>query len=191
MSAYFTINFRREAYQREVARTRRRLFALGTWVAYFGALAVLLGLYGLNCSALTRRAAAYERQAARLQAQGSSTEWQVAPEQLTVVEAFKANPPEWRDRLVRLAQLLPQNMVLTSLAVNPDNLSSPADQRRFVISGELRTSAGGDRMRPVAQLVSTLRADSVFARGYPTIRLASSQTLEAPATVTVFTIECR
>ena len=62
----FTINFRREAYQREVERTRRRVITLGASLAYFGAMVVVLGLYGLNCASLTRRAAQFERSAARI-----------------------------------------------------------------------------------------------------------------------------
>ena len=48
MSVLFTINFHREAYQRELARARRRVILLGVWVAYFGVIGVVMGLYGRN-----------------------------------------------------------------------------------------------------------------------------------------------
>jgi hypothetical protein len=189
VSAYFTINFRREAYQREVARTRRRLFTLGAWVAYFGALGMVLGLYGLNYASLAHRTRLMEREVSRLRALGAQRAWQVPPEQLAVVQQFKANPQAWRDRLSRLGTLLPSGVILTSIAVNPDDL--PADRNKLVLGGEYRATAGTDRMRPVVQLVTTLRADSVFSRDYTNIRLASSQTLDAPSNVTAFVIECR
>ena len=52
MTPVFLINFRREAFRRERAEARRRAIGLGVWLAYFGGLAVLLGLYGLNCAEL-------------------------------------------------------------------------------------------------------------------------------------------
>ena len=42
MNTIFSINFRREAFQRERARTRRRAVNLGLWVLYFGVLGVML-----------------------------------------------------------------------------------------------------------------------------------------------------
>jgi hypothetical protein len=192
MSVPFTINFRREAYQREMARTRRRLFLLGGWVTYFGVLVLVLGLYGLNCGSLVRRTQAVERAVARANANPATVpDFRLQGADLVTVENFRENPARWRDRLVRLAAVLPANAAITSIAVNPDNLPNAADQNLLVIAGELRVTPGQDRMRPVVQLVSTLRADSLFSRGYTSIRLASSRAIEAPSLATEFVIECR
>jgi hypothetical protein len=188
----FTINFRREAYQRELARTRRRLFQLGGWVTYFGVLVLLLGLYGLNCASLMRRTSQVERTVARASASpGAATEFRIEPADLVQIESFRDNPARWRDRLVRLAEVLPPNAALTSIAVNPDNLPNAADRNLLVITGGVRVAPGQDRMRPVVQLVATLRADTLFARGYSSIRLSSSRAVESPGPATEFVIECR
>lgn len=192
MSAPFTINFRREAYRREVAHARRRVVLLGVWLTYFGALAVILGLYGLNCVALTRRSSQIERQAARMRAlQNDQQGWTVGPAELTTAEQSYANPRRWRDKLVRLAALLPPNAVVNSIAVNPDNLQGAEDQNKLVITGELKVPAGQGRMRGVVQLVNALHADSLFASGYRNILLASSRVSESSGTVVAFVIECR
>ena len=191
MSTLFTINFRREAYQREVARARRRLLMLGASLAYFGVLAVVLGLYGLNCASVARRGAQIERQVARMRAmQNDRRDWTVGTAELRMVETFHANPRQWRDRLVRLATVLPPNAVITSVAVNPDNLPSAEEQNKLVITGQLKVPAGQDRMRGVVQLVGVLHADTLFASGYRNIRLASSRATEGGA-VAEFVIECR
>jgi hypothetical protein len=192
MSVLFTINFRREAYQRELARTRRRLFKLGGWLTYFGVLALVLGLYGLNCLALASRTRFAERRVARAQqSSGARSGWKLEGRQLMLVEDVKNNPVRWRDRLTRLAAILPPNVALGSVAVNPENSPGPVDQNRLVLTGEVRLPAGNDRMRPVVQLVSLLQADTLFSRGYSSIRLASSQAAEGPGNVTQFVIECR
>ena len=192
MSALFTINFRREAYQREVAHARRRMVLLGGWVAYFGALAVVLGLYGLNCASLTRRSSQIERQATRLRAlQKSHPDWTIGAAELVAAEQFHANPRRWRDKLIRFATLLPPNAIIHSIAVNPDNLQGAQEQNKLVITGELKVPPGQDRMRGVVQLVSALHADSLFASGYQNIRLASSRVSDAGGPVTEFVIECR
>ncbi len=192
MSALFTINFRREAYQRELARTRRRLFSLGGWVTYFGVLVLVLGLYALNFASVARRVDTAERLVARIQqTSGDRAGWKIGDRELAQVEDARANPARWRDRLLRLAALLPANVALSSVGVNPENSPAPADRNKLVLSGELRAAPGTDRMRPVVQLVSQLQADSVFARGYSSIRLASSQTSPGAGNVTLFVIECR
>jgi len=192
VSTLFTINFRREAYRREMAHARRRVVLLGVWLAYFGVLAVVLGLYGLNCASLTRRSSQIERQAARMQAlQKSHQDWTIGAAELATAEQFHANPRRWRDKLVRLAVLLPPNAVVHSIAVNPDNLPGSDDQHKLVITGELKVPAGQDRMRGVVQLVSALRADSLFASGYQNIRLASSRVSQGSGAVAEFVIECR
>lgn len=192
MSTLFTINFRREAYKREVARTRRRVMLLGVWLAYFGVLAVVLGLYGLNCSSLIRRSSQLERQTARMRAiQSSHRDWTVGATELAAAEEFHANPGRWRDKLLRLAALLPPNAAIQSVAVNPDNLQGAQDQKKLVITGELKVPPGEDRMRGVVQFVSALHADSLFSRGYQNIRLASSRISEGSGPVAAFVIECR
>jgi Tfp pilus assembly protein PilN len=192
VSALFTINFRREAYRREVARARRRVLLLGVWLTYFGVLAVVLGLYGLNCASLAQRSSRIERQAARMRAQQNSRQdWTIAPADLATAEQLYANPRRWRDKLMRLAALTPPNAILQSVAINPDNLSNAQDQNKLVITGELRVPLAQDRMRGVVQLVNALRADSSFASGYQNIRLGPSRISEASGPVAEFVIECR
>ena len=192
MSPVFTINFRREAYQRELARTRRRLFNLGGWVTYFGVLALVLGLYGLNLAMVARNLHQMERRVNRAKdTPGERPGWKLGESELVAVENAKANPARWRDRLTRLSQLLPPNVALGSLAINPENLPDLADQNQLVLTGEMRVPSGSDRMRPVVQLVALLQADTSFARGYSSIRLASSQASSGPGNVTQFVVECR
>jgi hypothetical protein len=189
VNTIFTINFRREAYQREQARTRRRLFKLGGWLTYFGVLALVLGLYGLNIVVLAGRVQLAERRVTRAQqTSGSRTGWKLSESERTAVEDTRANPARWRDQLARLAVILPANVAFNSIAINPENLPNPADQNRLVLTGEMKVPAA-DPIRPVGQFVAVLKADSVFARGYSSIRLASSQT--SPGGVTQFVIECR
>lgn len=192
MSTLFTINFRREAYRREVAHARRRVVLLGVWLTYFGVLAVVLGLYGLNCASLARRSSQIERQAARMRAlQNSRPGWTVGAAELATAEQFHANPRRWREKLVRLAVLMPPNAVIQSIAINPDNLSSAQDQDKLVITGELKVPGGQDRMGGVVQLVTALHADSVFASGYQNIHLVSSRVSQGSGPVAAFVIECR
>lgn len=187
----FTINFRREAYQREVERTRRRVITLGASLAYFGAMVVVLGLYGLNCVSLTRRSAQIERSAARVRAQqNSARDWTVSEAELNTVQDFQANPRRWRDRLTRLASLMPANAQLTSVAVNPDNLPNAEEQNKLVITGQVKVPAGQDKMRSVVQIVSLLHSDPVFSAGYRNIQLASSRVSEE-GSLAEFVIECR
>jgi hypothetical protein len=191
VSALFAINFRRESYIKEVARARRRVIALGVWVAYFGVLGILLGLYGLNCASLTRRAALLERQAARVPASAGSQPWTLSPAELSDVEHYLSNPSRWRNRLARLAELTPTNARITALALNPDNISGPAEENRLVISGELRIVPGADRMHGVVAFVDSLRGDPKFSAGYGSIRLVSTKISENPGLVAEFSVECR
>ena len=187
----FTINFRREFYRRQLARARRRMMMLGVWLTYFGALAVVLGLYGLNCASLTRRIRHIERQAAQARAaQSLATASRIDETQLVDIQMVQASPGRWRDRLARLAELMPPNAAVTSVAVNPNNLTG-ADRNVLVIAGQLR--GGGDRTAAVVDLVSRLQADSAFATGYRNVRLISSRTATGTgvAPTTEFTIECR
>jgi hypothetical protein len=187
----FTINFRREAYRQEVARARRRVIALGVWVAYFGVIVIILGLYGLNCGMLSRRVRQIERQTTMLRgAQGARIQWSFGAKELSAVERYVLNPRRWRDRLARLAELVPPNVRLTSVSVNPHGSSGTTDRNTLVIVGTLRGGAGQDRMQDVMGVVARLREDSLFARGYRNVRLASSRVLE-DAGAAEFTIECR
>lgn len=191
MNTLFAINFRREAYQKEVARARRRVLLLATSLAYFGALAVALGLYGLNLVSLVRRSDQIDRQAQRMRAlQNSNQDWAITPAELGTVERSQRNPRMWRDRLIRLAELLPGNAVLTSVAINPDNVQTSDSQGKLVITGEMRVPPTQDRMRSVVQLVSALHADPVFSAGYKNIQLASSRAIDG-GTRAEFVIECR
>jgi Tfp pilus assembly protein PilN len=191
VSALFTINFRRESYLKELARARRRLLALGLWVAYFGVLGIVLGLYGLNCASLVRRSVQLERQASRVSQDGRRDEWKVTPEALAEVENAVNSPTKWRNRLTRLARLIPANARLTSIAANPDNMSGAAEQNRLMISGEYRIAPGQDRMHGVVEMVGALRGDTLFSAGYQTIRLVTTRISESSGTVAEFTIECR
>ncbi len=191
MSAIFFINFRREAYEAALARARRRVIMLGVWVGYFGVIGVILGLYGLNCVALHRRVHLIERQAERMRReQGAGADWELRSTELALLEQYVANPRTWRDRLGRLGAILPANVRLTSVAVNPQNLTAQADQNRLVIQGLVRTAAGQDRTQDVLKVVSLLHDDSLFARGYQTIKLSSTKVSEGD-NVAEFTIECR
>jgi Tfp pilus assembly protein PilN len=190
VTPYFTINFRREMYRQQLARTRRRMLTVGVWLAYFGVLAVVLGLYGLNCASLTRRTRLLEAQNQWLSGIGHADSWKPAPTEMTQAERALANPRRWGLRLARLAAVLPANVALTSVAGNPENTSSSADQEDLVISGTLRPLAGQDRMQGIMALVSTLHSDSVFAAQYRSVRLVESRIggQDVPA---LFRIECR
>jgi hypothetical protein len=188
----FAINFRREAFLREQARSRARLLALGGWLLYFGLLGVVVGLYGLNCGSLIRRVRQVERQAARLAAAPDAARgWSVDAAQLGAVETFHGSARFWRDKLARLSALMPPNVALTSISVNPGNLSGAAEKNKLVISGQLRAGPGQAPMGAVVQLVNVLQRDTVFASGYQTIKLAQSRTTDAHPPVTEFVIECR
>lgn len=192
MSPVFQINFRREAYQRDLAKARRRVTLLGLWVAYFGAIVVVLGLYGLNCAVVTRRATQVERQAERLrQTQGANADSRLSAEDVAQLERYLRGPRRWRDKLVRLSQLVPPGVRLTTVGVNPAGLEGAAGADVVVVTGVLRVPAGTDRMRSVMDLEARLRADSAFAAGYSKVRLASTRILGGDDPSTEFTIECR
>lgn len=192
MTTLFTINFRRESYLRELARARRRVIMLGVWVAYFGVMSIVLGLYGLNCVSLGHRVAVLERRAQRARVQaGQHTEWKVTPGQLVEIEHFVASAATWRDRLTELSYALPTNARLRSIALNPDNLTGTADQNRLVISGQLKLSAGENGVNGAEKIASALRKDKRFSTGFKTIRLASTRVLEEPGPSAEFVIECQ
>ena len=189
MSTIFTINFRREAHERELARARARMIALGAWVAYFGLMVVILGLYGLNALAFSNRVAMLERQAARSRQQGESKDWTLGQGELATIADYAESLQRNRDRLRRLGQLLPPNVRLKSVNYNPDNLSG-IGTRKLVITGVLRADQGQDRMKSVVGLASSLSADSLFHLGFRTVKLASTSVPEG-AGPAEFTIECQ
>lgn len=192
MSTLFTLNFRRQAYLAEIARSRRRVFALAAWVAYFGVFAVLLGLYGLNCVSLNQRVRQVERQTARLQQNGNGgAQWTVSQAEIDQLEQYVLRPRQWHERLIHLAAVLPDNARITSLVVNPKNLGNPLDQNSLVITGVLRATREQSEMEGVMNVASLLRADSVFAADYRTIKLASTRASDGSSETAQFVIECR
>jgi len=192
VSELFTINFRRETYLREVARARRRVIALGVWVAYFGVMGIVLGLYGLNCASLVNRVAALERRAERARTQaGQHTEWKVTPAQLNEIEEFVSSPAVWSDRLSHLSAALPINARLRSVALNPDNLSGSVDQNRLVITGQFRLAPAENGVNAAEKIAAALRKDKAFSAGFRTIRLASTRMSEEAGPVAEFVIECQ
>jgi len=166
------------------------VIALGIWVAYFGVLLVLLGLYGLNGVSLARRSMLLERQT-RLIRNAGATELgnQIAAGELSQVESYARSTRQWRDRLESLGGLFPAEARLTDLNVNPQNMSDPASRNALLISGELRGAPGQDRMQGVMHIVSAMRADSVFKNSYHNIRLSSTRMAEDGSAD--FQIECR
>ncbi|MCC6348250.1 MAG: hypothetical protein IT347_01495 [Candidatus Eisenbacteria bacterium] len=189
MSTIFTINFRREAFLRERARARRRAVRMGIWLAYFGVLAIVLGLYALNLASLSQRAARIERQVERLRRQPSGADWRPGQPEADLVSRSLGDAGRWRDRLNRLAHLLPANARVTNVAFNPDNLSG-ADRAKLMITGELRPSTGGDRMQQVLAFVGVLSRDSLFSAGYANVRLVTTRAA-ASGQGAEFVIECR
>jgi Tfp pilus assembly protein PilN len=192
MTPVFTVNFRRGAYRQELARTRQRVVAVGTWVAYFGVLTVALGLYGLNCASLTQRTHLLETQSARAQSSHDpAAAWKPGPAELDQVERALANPRHWQIRLARLAAVLPGDAMLTSVTVNPDNLSGTADQERLLLAGVLRPTPGQGHMQGIMALVAALHSDSLFSAQYRTIRLVESRIGSGADAPAEFRIECR
>ena len=189
MSPVFTINFRREAYQRELARTRKRTIVLGLWVLYFGAMGVVLGLYGLNMAVLGQRVHGLERQVERLRHRPAGDAWRPDRAEASTLQQHLRDPRQWRDRLARLAQVLPANSRLRALEFNPDNVSGNADVK-LVITGEMRSAPGQDRVQQVMTFAGLLARDSVFAAGYRNIRLVSTRAL-GEGEGAEFVVECR
>jgi len=187
--AIFSINFRREAFQQEQARARRRVIRLGLWLAYFGALGVVMGLYGLNFASMATRTRSIERQVARLrQAQAGDAAWQPTASDAIQAQAALLNTRLWRERLIRLSEVLPAGARIHSLQFNPDNTSGSA--AKFIITGEIRSS-GRDRMQSVMGFVDALSRDSVFAAGFSAVRLATTRASVEGGDGAEFVVECR
>jgi hypothetical protein len=188
----FTINFRREMFEREVARTRRRVIHLASWMCYFGVLALILWTYFLNFRGMDQRTRQIERQTNQFVAsQNLPRKVPLDAEQVGAIERFHASPRKWRDKLARLAVLLPANATLQSVGVNPAGSNQPADQNKLVITGLLRAGPDDDAMRGVVQLVASLQADSSFSAGYRSIKLSQSHVDGSAKGTTQFSIECR
>ena len=187
----FQINFRREEFKRARARARRRLILVGAWTTYVSVVVLLVGLYALNHSWIAGREARLARQIEQARLQPVRRGWELSAATIARISDYRENAPRWRNRLTRLGDLLPPNAVLTSMSVNPENLPGIAERNLLVISGEVRGGAGSDGVQRVVELVSALGADSLFSRGYASVRLASSQTLGPPSHATQFVIECR
>lgn len=192
MHAPFTINFRREVFRRERERSRKRLFQLGGWVSYFGLMVLLIGLYGLNCQWVSSRAETVAGQVDRMRKSAATGAWQPSASQVLELESRRGNAARWRDRLERLPALMPPQAVLTSVAVNPNNLPGTAEQNLLEISGNLRVRPGTQSsMSDVMGFVSRLQSDSVFARGFSNFRLTSSEMVEGSPPTVRFVVECR
>jgi hypothetical protein len=189
VNTVFTINFRREAFQRERARTRRRAVALGLWLFYLGALAVLLGLYALNMASIDRRIAVVERQIERYRSTTRAADWGPNRNDAAEVDRHLRNPRLWRDRLARLPELLPANARISSLAFNPDNTSGTNDLK-LVIAGVMKSGTGDDRIEQVMGFVNSLSRDPVFSSGYQHIRLVTTRAASGSEGAE-FVIECR
>ena len=188
----FTINFRREMFERELARSRSRVIALAAWVGYFGVFALLIWSYVLNAQGMQRRTAMIERQTAQFVAsQNLPRKVPLDDSQVAAIERFHGSPRRWRDKLTRLSALIPSTAELKSLGLNPSGSNQSTDQSKFVITGSLRLSGAEDPMRGVVQLVAALQADSAFSAGYKSIKLSQSHADATLKGTTEFTIECR
>jgi len=189
--AMFTINFRREAFEREQARSRRRIIGLASWLAYFGVLGLVLYAYALNYIALERRTTQVERQIAQFTGSHNlPRRILLDPAQTGAIERFHTSPRRWRDKLSRLAALLPPAATLTSIGLNASNSNQAADLNKLIIAGIMRP-ANEDPTREVVQLMATLQSDSVFAAGYQSIKLTQSRAGSTGGGIMEFTIECR
>jgi len=189
MSSLFQINFRREAFRRERSEARRRAVGLGVWLGYFGALAVLLGLYGLNCAALETRTRQLQRQVARQRSlQQGADQWIASPAGAAAVEPWVADTGRWRDLLGRLPRLLPDGARLTSIQFNPDGLSG--GDRKLLLGGVLRMDSRLEGTEGATELVTAIARDSLFAAQFKSVRLLSTRVV-APGPEAEFQVECR
>jgi len=185
----FQINFRREAFSRERAEARRRALGLGIWLTYFGAFAVLLGLYGLNWSELGSRTRQLQRQIVRQKAiTQAGADWTPSPAEAALAESWVSDAGRWRDLLERLPRLLPQNARLTQFQFNPDGVSG--GERKLLLRGVLRLDAQHESMASVTDFVAQVSRDSLFASNFKSVRLVSTRALEGDRE-SEFELECR
>lgn len=188
----FTINFRREMFEREMARSRQRVLHLAGWLGYFGVLGLLVWSYVLNARAMQQRTHMIEHQTDQfIAAKNLPRKVPLDPSQISAIERFHGSPGRWRDKLARLSMLLPANASLRSIGLNPGGSNQSGDQNKFVITGLLKPEGNEDPMRGVVQLVAALQADSSFSAGYKSIKLSQSHADAQSKDATEFTIECR
>src|SRR5262249_7655411 len=161
----------------------------GVWLTYLGALAVLLGLYGLNCAALETRTEQLGRQLGRQRAmhQGAD-DWIASPAEAATVEPWVADTGRWRDLLGRLPQLLPEGARLTAIDFNPDGVSG--GERKLLLHRVLRVASHLDGTPGVTDFVSTVAKDSLFAARFRSVRLVSTRARDAGPEAE-FEVECR
>jgi hypothetical protein len=189
MSVQFQINFRREAFRRERTEARRRAVGIGVWLTYFGVLAVLLGLYGLNCAALGKRTEQLERQLARQRAlREGGSEWIASATDVAQVEPWVADAGRWRDLLGALPRLLPEGARLTGIQFNPEGVSG--GERKLLLDGVLRVNSKLDGTAGVTDFVSVIAHDSLFASQFHSVRLVSTRAREGGPEAE-FEVECR
>src|SRR5262249_39027489 len=169
----FTINFRREMFERELARSRRRIVHLAAWMGYFGVFGLLVWTYVLNLQGMQRHTRMIQRQTDQfVAAQNLPRKVPLDASQIAAIERFHESPRRWRDKLARLATLVPPNGSLKSIGLNSSGSNQAGDQNRLVITGLLRAEGGDDPMRGVVQLVAALQSDSSFSVGYKSIKLS-------------------
>jgi len=189
MNTRFSINFRREAFRRQRADAGRRAFLLGVWLAYFGVLAVTLGLYALNWNELGTRTLQLSRQIERQRlAHAAGADWTPGAADAAVAGPWVSDVAHWRDLLVRLPDLMPEGARLTVLRFNPDGVVG--GERKLLLSGVLRLKGDGDRIAGVTDFVTVVSRDSVFSSRFRSIRLLSTRTSEGSADAQ-FEVECR
>ena len=189
MSTQFQINFRREAFRRERTEARRRAVGISVWLTYFGALAVLIGLYGLNCASLETRTAQLARQLARQRTlrQGGS-EWIASATDVAMVEPWVSDAGRWRDLLGALPRLLPEGARLTGIQFNPDGVTG--GERKLLLDGVLRVDSRLGGTAGVTDFVSTIARDSLFASQFHSVRLVSTHARDGGPEAE-FEVECR
>ena len=189
MIAQFQINFRREAFRRERTEARRRAVGIGIWLTYFGALAVLIGLYGLNCAALQTRTEQLARQLTyqRTLRQGGN-EWIASATDVAMVEPWVSDTGRWRDLLGALPRLLPDGARLTGIQFNPDGVTG--GDRKLLLNGVLRVDSRLGGTAGVTDFVSTIARDSLFASQFHSVRLVSTHARERSSEAE-FEVECR
>jgi hypothetical protein len=189
MSAQFQINFRREAFRRERTEARRRVVRISIWLTYFGTLAVMLGLYGLNCAALDKRTKQLDRQLAHQRSlRQGGTEWVPSATAVTAVEPWVADTGRWRDLLGTLPRLLPEGARLTGIQFNPDGVTG--GERKLLLNGVLRVDPKSDGTAGVTEFVGVIARDSLFASQFRSVRLVSTRAREGKAEAE-FEVECR
>lgn len=188
MSPMFRINFRREAFRRQRAEARARATGLGIWLTYFGILALLLGLYGLNVASLATRTQQVERQVARLRLDPQQgQDWRPSPEDAAVSTPWVGDPGRWQALLTRLPDLLPAGSRLTAIEWNPEDITG--GDRRLVVTGVLRGASSEDPMGRVTDFVASVGRDSLFKSKFRSVRLLSTRAHEGGEAE--FKVECR